>query len=206
MLWLQLLLKMYSKTIAILQLMLYTPLKIALLILTASLCACLSINIDKIDINETDFSVIEPNQMYFNNVRSVYYDKDTKSKAPLVLYRITRREKRQDVPVLNLAIVANNANATANIVVEPNAYFSDSRSISINWHNPDNKQQGTYEFDGSSLSNHYQFASQVYISQKKGHTLTYIQNGKTDTIFYEGIGLVPYLRTMRDYFELTGVY
>lgn len=64
------------------------------------------------------FHVTDSNRLYFQNVRSVYYDREVRRDAGMVLFRHRKRFKTDSLPTLDLVILLNPSNDDAYIYFE----------------------------------------------------------------------------------------
>ncbi|WP_026999138.1 hypothetical protein [Eisenibacter elegans] len=118
-----------------------------------------------------DFHTPDDAELFFKNVRQIYYDREEPPNTHITLYRLKKRVKTADTPLINLAIAHNWRFDEAYLVVEPNALaFATGDSLYIDWASP--VDSGQYVF--AKRSNHHQhkaFALSLYQSIKAQHTL-----------------------------------
>lgn len=64
------------------------------------------------------FRVADSNRLYFQNVRSIYYDREVRQDAGMVLYRHRKRLRSDSIPTLDLVIILNPVKDDAYIYFE----------------------------------------------------------------------------------------
>lgn len=65
------------------------------------------------------FRMSSSNSIYFMNVRSIQYDRETRSDAGMVIYRHDKREISKTEPSLDLVIIVNKLKDEAYLYLEP---------------------------------------------------------------------------------------
>lgn len=172
------------------------------LVALASLAAC---NLDKgtpVDEKKAKFTTSDPSELFFKNVRQIYYDQEEMAAAKLNVFRLGDRSRAEDYPVINLAIASNWRYDEAYLLVEPNAYLENMDSLRVTWKSPD-QQTGTYRWARGNKEAQFTFASQLYRSIQRGQQL-YVTNaqGKQEKLLDRYDDREAFRKTMFDYYRL----
>lgn len=149
------------------------------------------------------FSTSDASELFFKNVRQLYYDKTTMKDATLDVYRIKDRNKSEDHPVLNLSIVMNWRHDEAYLLTEPNSYLQQLDTLKIFWQDTTTHQQGYYSFFNGSKEDHFKFAAQIYQSIQRDHKL-YLIRGNNEKVKFltDKKSREAFRKTIFDYFRL----
>ena len=67
--------------------------------------ACNPVKDKKVDQTTIGFKTDESSKLFFKNVRRSYYDVEVMEEAKLEIYRLKKRVKESDEPILNINIV-----------------------------------------------------------------------------------------------------
>jgi len=159
----------------------------------------------KIDPAKVQFTTTASSLLFFKNVRQLYYDRQVQQAAKLDLYRIGERKLDPSKPILNLIIVNNWRYDETYILLEPNAFFTDSDSLRVAWQNQKTGQSGEYIFPNGDKKTHFKFAAELYGSIQDGHQLTLQTDTATYPILATEAHREPFRKTMIDYLRLVGV-
>jgi hypothetical protein len=174
-----------------------------LLIALGSLAAC---NLDKdtqVDDRKAKFTTSDPSELFFKNVRQIYYDQEEMAAAKLNIFRLGDRSEAEDYPVINLAIASNWRYDEAYLLVEPNAYLEDLDSIRVTWKDAETQQEGTYRWARGNKEAQFKFASQLYRSIQRGHQLTVAnRQGQQEKLLDRYDDREALRKTMFDYYRL----
>lgn len=137
--------------------------KLVLIVLLVLLVACGNTAANSSKKREPNRIYTTPsNRLYFLNVRSVYYDKESNEAAKLDYYRYGDRVTDNDKPVLNLAIVDAWTREEAYLVVEPNTFFENKDSIAIRWEDNNSGMKGYFYYVRKTPKDDYAFAEDLY--------------------------------------------
>lgn len=158
-------------------------------------------NIDK---DNPDFGTTHDSQMFFENVRQIYYDREEVAAGKLKVYRFKKRSKATNKPIINLALVNNKRFDEAYILVELNSAFK-GRTFEILWEDKNANKKGTYQYTLGNKKLQFKFASQLYESLEKGHQLFYKDKNKNIPIFNNSQERSAFLVTLKDYYKLIGL-
>jgi hypothetical protein len=137
------------------------------------------------------------NRLYFKNVRSIYYTKESNSNAYLDYYRYKDACKRQEIPVLNLCIVDAWDRDEAYLLVENNDFFDNKDTFAINWLDEKSGMTGKFVFERHMPNQEYKFAADLFASMRADIKLSY--KGK---VIFDETRKKAFVKTFRDYENL----
>jgi hypothetical protein len=170
--------------------------------LLCSLSACNTSGSKDANENEAQYTTSDASELFFKNVRSIYYDKTVMDEARLDIYRIKERIQAEDFPLLNLSIVVNWRFDEAYVLTEPNSYLQQMDTIKVMWQDTIRDESGMYRFTQGNKDTHFRFATQLYRSLQAEHQLYILdKEGKLDFMDRRD-AREPFRKTMVDYFRL----
>jgi hypothetical protein len=175
---------------------------ISLLLLLSCFTACDTTSRKEVNENKAKYTTSDASELFFKNVRSIYYDKSVMDEARLDIYRIKERLQAEDYPLLNLSIVVNWRFDEAYLLTEPNAYLQQADTIQVMWQDTTNNQQGTYQFTQGNKDSHFRFATQLYRSLQAEHQLFVLNEDERVQFMRRRNTREPFRKTMVDYFRL----
>ena len=159
----------------------------------------------KVDPNTPTFSTSDQSEMFFKNVRQLFYDKIDMPAAKLEQYRIKERPDDSTSALIGLVLVNNWMADEAYILVEPNAALSDMDSLQIFWRDTLTQATGKYDFVFGRKENHYILANQLYHSIQEGHELEINKGGERLPFMPLQAHREPFRKTMVDFLRLVNV-
>lgn len=172
-------------------------------LVAAIFSACNPDKTKKVSAEGSRFSTSDASELFFRNVRQLYYDKTTMKEAKLDVYRIKDRNTSEDQPVLNLSIVMNWRYDEAYLLAEPNSYLQQLDTLEILWQDTITHQQGYYSFSNGSKEEHFTFAAQIYQSIQQEHKLYLLKDNQEKIKFLaDKKSREAFRRTIFDYFRL----
>lgn len=151
---------------------------------------------------EAKYTTSDASEIFFRNVRSIYYEKTAMDEAKLDVYRLKKRPQADDYPLLNLSIVVNWRHDEAYVLTEPNAYLQQMDTIRIIWRDSLQNDSGEFQFAGGNKDNHFRLATQLYRSIQAQRKL-YVRSNEQEIPFMQQREAREAFRiTMVDYFRL----
>lgn len=179
--------------------------KSAVVLLSAVLVmqACRSDRSPRIDVSMPDFATTDASELYFNNVRSAYYDLETNDAAGLKVYRYRRGTVDSARFSLNPSIVVNWRADMAYILLEPSGpvkpgdaftleciVSGDARPAEVAWHQGNAQEQ-------------YVFAARIYNSLLQDEPrFVLVYNDRRVNVLDRDGELKDLKMVFRDYFRL----
>lgn len=173
-----------------------------LFLLVAGLSACDVSGGKEVNENEAKYTTSDASELFFKNVRSIYYDKSVMDEAKLDIYKIKERLDAEDYPLLNLSIVVNWRYDEAYVLTEPNPYLQQMDTIRVLWQDTTSNQSGTYQFTLGNKDAHFRFATQLYRSLQAEHQLYILKEEEQVKFMHRRDAREPFRKTMVDYFRL----
>lgn len=158
----------------------------------------------KIDINTPKFSTSDASELFFRNVRQIYYDKEELPGPKLVVYRFQERNSNVDYPHMNPTIIINWRHDESYVIIEPNDILGND-PIVIKWVSAVNGSSGTYSFLFGDKSSHFTFACQIYLSLDEGHKLFLLSNNEEREILFLKKDKEAFRKTVKDYLRLVDI-
>lgn len=157
----------------------------------------------RVSSEESKFSTSDASELFFRNVRQLYYDKTIMKDVKLDIYRIKDQNKHEDQPVLNLSIVINWRYDEAYLLTEPNRYLQQLDTLKVLWQDTTTHLQGHYYFYNGSKEEHFKFAAQLYQSILDEHQL-YLIKGNDEKVKFltDKKSREAFRKTVFDYLRL----
>lgn len=166
------------------------------------LAACQADKKKETNPEQVKFSTSDASELFFRNVRQLYYDKTTMKDTQIEVYRIKGRDKTEDRPLLHLAIAINWRNDEAYILLEPNAYLQQSDTLKIMWQDSTGQQQGNYYFHAGTKEDQFRLAANIYHSIQQKHQLYLVEDGQKVRWLNDKLSREAFRKTVVDYFRL----
>jgi hypothetical protein len=155
-----------------------------------------------IRLDKVNFHVAEPEELFFKNVRSYYYDFEKREDANFHLYRIKTRNKDTTKPGITFFIANNWLNDEAYIMVEPNSAVDTTKSLEVRYA-VSGSDWDTISLNTPNSYNNYLFAGKIYLAMTEDARFEILNGGETREIF--GPENRPSVKkTLKDYFKLVG--
>ncbi|OEK07116.1 hypothetical protein [Roseivirga misakiensis] len=134
----------------------------------------LSCNPDKrtvVDQASVTFATDDASELFFKNVRQLYYNTEVMEEAKLNIFRLKKRDLSNDRPIINLAIVNNWRFDEAYLLLEPNDLIGQADTITIKWSNADGNN-GEVLYEKGNKNKQAEFADSIYAHIQKGSTFS----------------------------------
>ena len=152
---------------------------------------------------EIDFSTDDASELFFKNVRQLYYDKEVMKEEKLDIYRLKSRSIVEDQPVINLAIIINWRFDEAYLLIEPNQFLTDQEVFQIIWTDDQGESnQMVYEM-GNKTSQH-KFAAILYNGILSQQSFQIKMNQDTFTLLKDATQRESFRITCFDFLRLVG--
>jgi hypothetical protein len=156
------------------------------------------------EVNEAaaKYTTSDASEIFFRNVRSLYYEKTAMEEARLDVYRLKERPQADDYPLLHLSIVVNWRYDEAYVLTEPNAYLQQMDTIKIIWQDSLQDDSGAFQFSGGNKDDHFRLATQLYHSIQAQRKLYILHNDQKIPFMQQREAREAFRKTMGDYFRL----
>ncbi len=136
------------------------------LLISVTVLACNPDKKTKVDQGEITFSTDDSSELFFKNVRQIYYELEIMEAAKLRIFRHKQRDQSPNQPVINLAIVDNWRFDEAYVLLEPNAMLSGQSELIVKWEN--DTGDGEVRYSRGNKSDQVAFADKIYDCIQQG--------------------------------------
>ncbi len=160
----------------------------------------------KVASEQVKFTTSDASELFFRNVRQLYYDKTVMEEAKLDVYRIKERSEAESQPIVNLAIAVNWRFDEAYLLVEPNPFFQHIDTIQVIWQDTVRQEDGIFYFMNGNKEAHFEFASQLYNSLLGAQQLFIINNQERFPLLQNDDEREAFRKTMVDYYRLVDLF
>ncbi len=155
------------------------------------------------DIENPSFQTHSDTELFFKNVRQIYYQLEEQTQSKLKLYRLKRQNtKTQDRPIINLTLVHNWRYNEAYLLPEPNAFFKDPSAFTIHWKNPASEENGEILFERGNKKILLKFAYQLYQKLKDDAQFWVLEQDKKYPFLADKQEREAFRVSMADYLRL----
>ena len=161
---------------------------------------CIVDNKKVIDKDTPQYKTTDPSELFFKNVRALYYDKEEMAASKLDVYRIKTRPTNTEIPHINLAIVLNWRFDEAYILIEPGGQLADIRNITLAWEGEG--VEGSREISIGNKDTQFTIATEIYEHLLKEHTIYWLNQGEKISLFQGKQDREAFRVTMFDFYSL----
>ncbi len=155
-----------------------------------------------VDREKFTFKTGDDTELFFKNVRQLYYDMEENEAAKFHLFRLKQRVESDSLPTLNLAIVVNYLQDESYIFLEPNEILQQYDPLEINWTDSAGNS-GTYKSGLMTREFMLEMASRIYEGIEQNYTFTLSGGSPILSTIEER---EAFRVTMSDYYRLTRVF
>ena len=151
------------------------------------------------------FKTTDDAELFFKNVRQLYYEVQDMDAAGMRIYRKKDRYTGNEHPTLNLAIVHSWRNDEAYVILEPNEAMQHADTLVFQWQATDSTM-GTLRYAQAGREVQQQLATSLYDHIVQNATITF--NGSEGPVpFPHNYAEAETFRvTMFDYLRLIGMF
>ena len=152
-----------------------------------------------VDISKISFNTTSDSRLYFQNIRSFYYNIDALSKKPMIIYKLKRRKAAEDSMSLQFSIIQHPLTDNAFAYAE----------LGGNWKQYDSLYVEFTSFKGELLGHlsseaHYRIAAKVYSSLLEGKPVYLLSaNDTLRQLYTNEQARINAEITLEDFFRLT---
>ncbi|MCG8318915.1 MAG: hypothetical protein MI921_05400 [Cytophagales bacterium] len=164
---------------------------------------CVVDNEKIIDKDKPSYKTTDPSELFFKNVRALYYDREEMTESKLEVYRIKTRSRDTDVPQLNLAIVLNWRFDEAYILLEPGNQLADIKNITLVWEGEG--FEGSEEFSVGNKDTQFTITAVIYEHILKEHKLYWLNQGQKIPLLRSKQDREAFRITMFDFYQLVEI-
>ncbi len=166
-----------------------------------ALGACTLDGKKSVDREKFHFKMGDDSELFFKNVRAIYYDRSTAPDGKTEVYRFSDRYTGQDRPMITPAIVINWLQDEAYILVENNELLDAEPYLSVVIQDSiavDLRQRGRDRM--------LEFCSRIYEGIQNGQDIRVKQDTRLAPLFTTDNDREAFRVTMADYYRLTRVF
>ena len=167
------------------------------------LTQCVVDNEKIIDKHKPQYKTTDPSELFFKNVRALYYDKEEMTEAKLEVFRIKTWSSDDESLLLNLAIVLNWRFDEAYILVEPGEQLTGVKNFTLVWE--DEGVDKSEEFILGNKDSQFTIATAVYEHILKKHKIYWLNQGKKIPLFQSEKNREAFRVTMFDFYNLVEI-
>jgi hypothetical protein len=175
-----------------------------LLILMMSLTCCKIDQDKKADPSKFQFTVREDADLFFRNVRQVYYDRSSPD-GTWQAYRFSNRYTGNEKPMLTPVIVIHWLKDEAYLLIENNQPLDDEEFISVLIQNSETKMD-TIELKERGKERMLNFGAKIYEAIQSEKEMKILVGGSYAPFLLEPEDREAFRVPMSDFYRLTGVF
>jgi hypothetical protein len=157
-----------------------------------------------IPLGQIDFKTRPDTELFFKNLRSIYYDNEEQTNTKLLIYRFKNRPKNLKTIDLNLAIVHNWRFNEAYLLIDTINFSPPHSAITLICQNPKNRQKSEIKFKGMDKKAHFEFAYQVYEAIIREENISLQKGTQLIPILSDSKSREAFRITVKDYLGLVG--
>lgn len=177
---------------------------VALLALSTALAGCAP-DVDRADFDAVRLQTTASSQLYFKNVRSVFYAQRDHAPSGATLYRLKDRPS-DTAPDLDAVIANDVLRDRAFVELQPNAAWSALAAVSLSWRDPDGSARGSFKWQTDHPARTFRTAGQLLRNLEKDHALWAVDaEGHETAVLTDDAARRRLRRALRDFFELVDV-
>ena len=170
-----------------------------LILIFLLLTNCFVDNKKIIDKEEPQYKTTDPSELFFKNVRALYYDKEEMTDAKLEIFRIKTRSQSEGHE-LNLAIVLNWRFDEAYILIEPGDKLAGIKEFTLVWEKESFKGEEEYILGNKDLQ--FTIATAIYEHILEERDLYWSNQGKKIPLLQSKKDREAFRVTMFDFYNL----
>ncbi|MCU0419023.1 MAG: hypothetical protein MUC38_05135 [Cyclobacteriaceae bacterium] len=175
----------------------------AILFLTGALMlgACTLDGNKKVDREKFQFKMGDDSELFFKNVRAIYYDRATAPDGKTEVYRFADRYTGQERPLITPAIVINWLEDEAYVLIENNEPLDAEPFLSVRVND-----SVTVDLRERGRERMLEFGSRIYEGIQKGQDIRVKQDSVFVPLFATDNDREAFRVTLADYYRLTRVF
>jgi len=148
---------------------------------------------------DISFSSSANSRLYFHNVRSFYYHIDNRTKDPMLIYQLKRRDKQRDSLSLNFDIIRHPSTDDVFIYSYLGENFARYASLELKFE----AYNGRESLVNIRNENHFSIAAKTYTSFIEEKAIYLMQGSDTlMELFSERAAIIDAEIVLEDYFKL----
>jgi len=181
------------------------PFLIGLLLIIVSLIGCKIDRDKKVDRAKFQFEVGDDSELFFRNVRQIYYDRSSPD-GTWQAYRFGDHYQGNDRPVILPVIVINWLQDEAYLLIDTNELLTEEDDLRVIISDTSTLKADTLILNQRGRERMLEFGSRLYEAIQTNQTITVKSRGKFVPLLMEGDDRETFRITMSDYYRLTRVF
>jgi hypothetical protein len=181
------------------------PFLLGLLLIMASLAGCKIDRDKKVDRAKFQFEVGDDSELFFRNVRQIYYDR-TSPDGTWQAYRFSDRYSGNERPVILPVIVINWLKDEAYLLIDTNELLSEEDYLEVIISDSSIAKSDTVILNQRGRERMLEFGSQLYEAIQADQKVEVKSRGEFKPVLKEDIDRETFRVTMSDYYRLTRVF
>ncbi|MDN3669088.1 hypothetical protein QWY93_07090 [Echinicola jeungdonensis] len=141
-------------------------------------------------------------RLFFENVRQIKYEKETRRDAKMDIFRLKKRIKSKKLYLINLSIIISRLRDEAYIFVEPSEILSQQNKIQLRWHDQHQRENGQISFEPGDRFAHFDFVKKLFLLLEEDKDFEVKINGAWKKILADEKERKAFITTATDYFRL----
>ena len=172
-------------------------------LMLSSLSSCRIDEGSRIDVGDLSYDTTDDSEMFFKNVRQLYYNKEELRNGGLTTFRLRKRNRDPEAPVINLAIVMHWRDDKAYILQEPSDYFSEMDPIPVILQATDSLPADTLNIRLETKQEMLIESAVIFEGIRQSRQFLVIRNGDVVPFLSNPQDRETFRVTMSDYLRLT---
>jgi len=178
---------------------------IGLILIILSLSGCKIDRDKKVDRARFQFETGDDSELFFRNVRQIYYDRNSPD-GTWQAYRLSDRYRGNERPLILPVFVINWLKDEAYLLIDTNEILSEEDYLEVIIKDPANGKSDTLTLNQRGRDRMLEFASKIYEAIQSGKKINVKSKGEFLPVLNEDIDREIFRITMSDYYRLTRVF
>lgn len=181
------------------------PFLIGQLLIILLLTGCKIDHDKKVDRSKFQFEIGDDSELFFRNVRQIYYDRSSPD-GKWQAYRLSNRYPGEERPVILPVIVINWLMDEAYLLIDTNELLSEEEHLEVIISDSSTAKSDTIILNQRGRERMLEFGSQLYEAIQANQKIEVKSKGKFLLILNEDIDRETFRITMSDYYRLTRLF
>jgi len=178
---------------------------IGLILIILSLAGCKIDHEKKADRTRFQFEIGDDSELFFRNVRQIYYDRSSPD-GTWQAYRFGDRYRGNERPVILPVIVINWLKDEAYLLIDTNEILSEEDYLEVIITDPATSKSDTLTLNQRGRERMLEFGSQLYEAIQSNQIITVRSKGAFVPLLTEETDREAFRITMSDYYRLIRVF
>ncbi len=169
------------------------------------LVSCIVDNDKTVNLSEPKYKTTDASELFFKNVRAIYYDREEMLEAKLDVYRLKQFTIPDSHAFIKLAIVMNWIKDEAYVLVEAGSGSKPVKQLKIKWVDQANNLSGVKSFDLKNKDQFFIFTGAIYDHILNNHQVVVVEKDKEIALFPDNKEREAFRTTMYDFYNLVEI-